>query len=210
MVEEIKRVDMETAEQIPTEGGREVRKPTFAESDSATEGKPREDKGSKQLVRPMKSGKKGWFSSLAMSVLIVVAGVATGYGLTKVKGLPGQGLKSSQEAVSQGVQVGDVVGSKDAGAFRDTVEGVLVRGGVDGEGTHHILREGGPSRNVYLTSSVVNLDPFVDHKVEVWGETFAAQKAGWLMDVGRVEVLELNADKPFEEEIVEETVPLEE
>jgi hypothetical protein len=50
-----------------------------------------------------------------------------------------------------------------------------------------------------MTSSVIDLDPFIDHKVKIWGDTFAAQKANWLMDVGRVEVVELNAQKPFEE-----------
>ena len=62
------------------------------------------------------------------------------------------------------------------------------------------MRPGGPSQNVYLTSSVVDLNLFVDHKVQIWGESFAAHKAGWLMDVGRVKILELNAPKPFEEE----------
>jgi hypothetical protein len=40
---------------------------------------------------------------------------------------------------------------------------------------------------------------FVGHKITVWGETFSAQKAGWLMDVGRVQIIELNAKPPFEE-----------
>jgi hypothetical protein len=39
-----------------------------------------------------------------------------------------------------------------------------------------------------MTSSVVDLSLVLDKKVKVWGETQAAQKAGWLMDVGRVEV----------------------
>jgi hypothetical protein len=34
----------------------------------------------------------------------------------------------------------------------------------------------------------------------VWGETNDSLDVGWLMDVGRVEVLELDAEKPFEEE----------
>jgi hypothetical protein len=32
--------------------------------------------------------------------------------------------------------------------------------------------------------------------VKVWGETFKGQKAGWLMDVGRVKVMEVNAQPP--------------
>ena len=37
-----------------------------------------------------------------------------------------------------------------------------------------------------LTS--VNID--LDKKVKVWGETNTAQEAGWLMDVGKLELLE--------------------
>ena len=31
---------------------------------------------------------------------------------------------------------------------------------------------------------------YIDKKIKVWGQTQTAQYAGWLMDVGRVEVLE--------------------
>lgn len=83
-----------------------------------------------------------------------------------------------------------VVGSKDQKTFKDSAEGTLEAGGVNGEGTHRLIRPGGESQTVYLTSSVLNMDDFVGKKVRVWGETFAAKKAGWLMDVGKVEVLE--------------------
>ncbi len=68
--------------------------------------------------------------------------------------------------------------------------GTLEKGGIDGEGTHKLIREGGESQTAYLTSSIIDLDPLVGKKVQVWGETFKGQKAGWLMDVGRVKVLE--------------------
>lgn len=94
------------------------------------------------------------------------------------------------------VKEGQVFGAKDASAFKDSVEGVLVAGGIGGEGSHHILRAGGASQSVYLTSSVVDLKMFEGAKVKVSGETFKGQKAGWLMDVGRVEVEQLNAPLP--------------
>ena len=94
------------------------------------------------------------------------------------------------------VKVGQVFGAKDASSFKDPVEGVLLAGGVGGEGSHHIVRPGGPSQSVYLTSSVVDLKMFEGHKVKISGETFKAQKAGWLMDVGKVEVEQLNAPLP--------------
>lgn len=104
--------------------------------------------------------------------------------------------QTDSTAAAPAIKVGQVFGSKDAGAFKDQAEGVLVVGGVGGEGSHHLLRPGGASQNVYQTSSVMDLSQFENARVKVFGETFKAQKAGWLMDVGRVEVLELNAKIP--------------
>jgi hypothetical protein len=36
----------------------------------------------------------------------------------------------------------------------------------------------------------VDLDEFDGKNVEIWGETVKAQKAAWLMDVGRVKLSE--------------------
>ena len=115
---------------------------------------------------------------------IILAGVATGFFLSQ------KGVTLPKGKV---IKVGGpkkVVGSKDTSIFKDQAVGVVEKNGIDGEGTHKLIREGGPSQTVYLTSSVLDLDQFIGKKVKVWGETFAAQKAGWLMDVGRVEVLE--------------------
>lgn len=152
------------------------------------------------LLKPLEPTKKGFpLKTVLIILIIIVAGIASGYGLNTVSGGGSGGLKSTEEVSQTGVKVGDVVGSSDEKSFRDQAEGVLARGGINGEGSHHLLRPGGPSQNVYLTSSVVDLELFVDHQIQVWGETFSAQTAGWLMDVGRVTVLELNAAKPFEE-----------
>ena len=118
------------------------------------------------------------------AAFIILAGVATGFFLSQ------KGVTLPKGKV---IKVGGpkkVVGSKDTSIFKDQAVGVVEKNGIDGEGTHKLIREGGPSQTVYLTSSVLDLDQFIGKKVKVWGETFAAQKAGWLMDVGRVEVLE--------------------
>lgn len=88
------------------------------------------------------------------------------------------------------IETGKIYGSDDISTFKDTSEGKLKEGGIDGEGQYHLERPGGISQNVYLTSSLVDLSLFIDKKIRIWGETQTAQKAGWLMDVGRVEVLE--------------------
>ena len=79
-------------------------------------------------------------------------------------------------------------GIVDKKTFKDSVEGILREGGIDGEGNFHIERPGGVSQNAYLTSSTVDLSVYIGKKVKVWGQTFAGQKAGWLMDVGLVEI----------------------
>lgn len=119
---------------------------------------------------------------------VVLLGVGTGWKLASGGGLV-LGGKSDKLTVGK-IDFGGAVGIDDTKTFKDRAEGVLEVGGIDGEGTHHLVREGGPTQNVYLTSSVVDLNQFVGKKVEVWGETFAAQKAGWLMDVGRIKIIE--------------------
>ena len=64
----------------------------------------------------------------------------------------------------------------------------MKNGGTEGEGQYHLVRPGGDSQNVYLTSSSVDLSQFMNQKIKVWGQTQTAQHAGWLMDVGKVQV----------------------
>lgn len=123
--------------------------------------------------------------------LFILLGVGTGFIVSNLTGSTPLSPSSSSETITaNGVEVkkGDVIGS-DAKSFKDNAEGVLREGGIDGEGAFHLERSGGESQNVYLTSSVLDMTPFVGRKVKVWGETQAAQKAGWLMDVGRLQVL---------------------
>jgi hypothetical protein len=95
-----------------------------------------------------------------------------------------------------GVKVGDIFGSANEKSFNTSATGVIDKGGINGEGTHKLVRPGGISQTAYLTSSVIDLDSLVGHQVTVWGETFKGQKAGWLMDVGRAKVETLNAPLP--------------
>jgi hypothetical protein len=158
-----------------------------------------EEKKEETLVKKFPNGNKSSnFKVILVVFVIIILGVGTGYALSSIQSST-KSFKSTVGLSESGVQVGDSYGSADEKTFRDQADGVIVKGGVDGEGSHHLMRPGGESQNVYLTSSVVDLDLFIDHKIKIWGETFSAQKAGWLMDVGRVEVIELNAEKPFEE-----------
>lgn len=121
-------------------------------------------------------------------VIALIMGGMTGYVLSNNKGSSGNTLKSGTIDSSK-VSKGTIVGSNDTKTFKDTTSGTLKNGGINGEGQFHLVRPGGNSQNVYVTSSSVDLSKFVNKKIKVWGETQKAQYAGWLMDVGRVEVL---------------------
>lgn len=124
---------------------------------------------------------------IVIVALIVGLGTITGYFLSGSK--TGQKLVS-EKGIPKIIKTEKTVGSTDVKTFRDKAEGILEKGGIDGEGTHKLVRDPKrPDQNVYMTSSVINLDDYIGKKVRVWGETFAAQKAGWLMDVGKIELL---------------------
>lgn len=121
---------------------------------------------------------------------VILAGLGTGWYLTsgRTSGILGGGVASAPGVeVSSG---GKVIGLEDSATFRDSAQGKLEEGGINGEGTHHLVRDGGPSQNVYLTSSVIDLDQYMGKTVEVWGETIGAKSAGWLMDVGKIKILD--------------------
>lgn len=124
-------------------------------------------------------------------LVIILAGAGTGWYLSQ--GGAGVPLVGQQVNKAPGADVslsGKEVGLDDTKTFRDNATGKLEDGGLEEDGTHHLVRDGGPSQTVYLTSSVVDLDQFIGKKVEVWGETIDGKKAGWLMDVGKIKVLE--------------------
>lgn len=122
-------------------------------------------------------------------VLVVVVGIVSGYMFAGKSGSSSDTTSTSGGIFNSSVSKGTVIGSDDIKTFKDTAEGVLKEGGIEGEGAFHLERSGGESQNVYLTSSSVDLSKLVNKKIKVWGQTQKAQYAGWLMDVGRVEVL---------------------
>ncbi len=137
-------------------------------------------------------------------ILVILLGIGSGFGLSQVTNGSGKVSLNSFTSLTQDknlqreVGAGDIkpgvkIGIADESTFKDMAEGNLEKGGIDGEGSHHLIRPGGESQTIYLTSSVIDLDQLVGMTVRVWGETFNAQKAGWLMDVGKLEVLEKQA-----------------
>lgn len=141
---------------------------------------------------------------LPLLILVVLAGVGTGFGINHMQkaskpdtGVPADG--KIQKIAGDEVKKGDVFGSADEKTFKDTATGYLEVGGLDGEGSHKLLRIGGASNTVYLTSTITDLDKFEGMEIQVWGETFKGQKVAWLMDVGRVKVIDTEGESPLEE-----------
>ncbi len=117
--------------------------------------------------------------------VLVVLGIGTGYLLsTTVRNT------SSSFSKMTVVKTQTTEGISDAKTFRDSAEGIIEKGGTNGEGTHKLIREGGVSQTAFLVSSVIDLDEYIGKKIKVFGETFAAKKAAWLMDVGKIELLQ--------------------
>ena len=118
-----------------------------------------------------------FFTFIALAVVI---GAVLGFGFSRFnkKTINNSGTKTPAQSA----------GVVDKKAFKDSAEGILREGGVDGEGNFHLERPGGVSQNVYLTSTTVDLSGYIGKKIKVWGQTFQAEKAGWLMDVGSVEM----------------------
>lgn len=171
---------------------------TFTKAETEVKSRPvlrpmDETKPAIKNPQPSGKGKKIFFISL--SVVIILLGSATGYAFAIIQGGSSLGGNNSNSGLKREVATADIgkgtkVGIADESTFSDSAEGVLEKGGIDGEGSHHLVRPGGEDQTLYMTSSVIDLDQFVGKKVKVWGETLGAQTAGWLMDTGKLEVLE--------------------
>lgn len=123
-----------------------------------------------------------------ISVVVVLAGIGVGYLFSGVGKTTGSAMGNTS---GKSVTPSDTeAGAKDESKFSATTEGELAEGGIGGEGNYHLIKGSGPSQYAYLTSSSVDLAPFVGKKVQIWGETMSGKKAGWLIDVGKIKVLE--------------------
>lgn len=139
--------------------------------------------------------------SLRVLALILLLSLGTGFAASRFFpstnkasskiSLPGQEVAISTDDIKDKteIQTGKIYGDT-ATVFKDGAIGTIEKGSINGVGTHILNREGGVSQRASLTSSVVDLDLFVDRKVEVKGETNASNKTAWLLDVGSVKVLE--------------------
>lgn len=129
-------------------------------------------------------------------VIVAVSGIFISFWISRF--LPTSTRKSSSSLNLQSadkisgasdIEVGKVYGDAD-GTFSDTATGTIEKGSINGVGTHILNREGGISQRASLTSSVIDLDLFIDKLVDIKGETNASDKTSWLLDVGQIKVLQ--------------------
>lgn len=128
-------------------------------------------------------------------LLIILLGIGSGYILASMQSGGAEILTPTEknlkrEVSADEIQVGTKVGVADESTFRDDAIGSIEKGGLDGEGSHKLIRPGGADQTAAVTSSIIDLDQFVGRKVHVWGETMNSQKVAWFMDIGKLEVLE--------------------
>lgn len=146
---------------------------------------------------------KQWLTISVLSVLAIATGLVGSYFYKNNQKNPVAQEGATAEltatvAETGNINNGDVFGSADASIFKDSAQGYLEAGGLNNEGSHKLLRIGGASQTVYLTSSVTDLDKFNGMEVKVSGETQTGNKVGWLMDVGRVEIINVKGEVPEE------------
>jgi len=124
---------------------------------------------------------------LGVFLIMILLGVVTGYFISGGKKLSsGTATSAAAGPTATGK---NVFGSADTKTFTDSATGTIEKGGISGEGTHKLIREGGASQTACLVSSVLDLDQFVGKKVKVTSKTMEAKSCPWLMDVGQIEVL---------------------
>jgi len=135
------------------------------------------------VVRPVENMKKNKMWMYIVGAFIVVA-----FGVGSAWLIYSKVINKSATAAPGAKVTSTEAGMLDPKTKYDNATGTIRDGGVGNEGTHHLERDGGVSQNVYLTSSVIDLSSFTGKKVEIWGQTLASKKAGWLMDVAKVQI----------------------
>lgn len=142
------------------------------------------------ILNPMtpRSNKKSPMPMIVVALLVILAGIGTGYFLAG--GSSAQTGGDSPKVSENMVQTENEAGVADEGEYGEPAEGNLEEGGLDGEGTHHLVRPGGETQTVYLTSTVIDLASYEGKKVQIWGQTFKGKKSGWFMDVVKLKVVQ--------------------
>ena len=156
------------------------------------QGQQSQQQSSSSITQPLEPKKTGKLLTKIVPFLLIIvvigAGIFTGLMLTSVnKSKASQGNVLSEENLAPEIK------ENFSQTFKDEAEGIVEKNDdfeKYAQGPWKLIRTGGESQTAYLTSSVMDLDEFVGKKVKVYGETFGSDQVSWLMDVGKVEVIE--------------------
>ena len=99
-------------------------------------------------------------TAIVVYIALIALGLGTGYLMTRNT----KTTNTQPNESSNMVKTDKVEGVSDTKNFKDSAEGVMEKGGINGEGTHKLVRDGGPSQTAYLVSSVIDLDTYVGKK----------------------------------------------
>lgn len=143
--------------------------------------------GRESVVQEPADTKKVSRLGLVILLLVVVAGLVTGRVLSRSRASSSTGevakiLSSDKKEV----------GIKDEKTFNTCASGTLEINETNGkktEGSHKLIREGGPSQTLYMVSSVVPLDDYLGKNVEVCGQTLNSKLVPWFMDIGKLKLI---------------------
>ncbi len=137
------------------------------------------------IVKPVSTSDKNPML-VAIALVVIFGGFFVGWLISGKKAGTNPSVQSSSTVSDSGKEAG----AKDTSKFKEGPIGTLQAGGIKGEGTYHLDRPGGATQTVYLTSTVIDMSPFVGKKVQVWGETQASKYAPWFMDVVKIKVVD--------------------
>jgi len=140
---------------------------------------------------------------ISLFAIVIVLALTSGFWLSRIIPSTSSSTASNSETTSKSdlaestddisttdqLKAGVLYGNT-AALFSDSAIGVVQEGGLNGEGTHTLDREGGSDQTAVMTSSTVDLDLFVGKKVEVKGQTNNSTKVSWFMDVGSIKIIE--------------------
>lgn len=134
-------------------------------------------------------------------IIFIFSGIFVGFWLSRFLPTTNQQSSSTDSSTSEKAISADSISGKEnveinklygntQKTFKDSALGVIKKGGINGEGTHYLEREGGVTQRAALTSSTLDLDLFIDRQVEIHGETNSSTKTSWFLDVGSIKVLQ--------------------
>ena len=160
--------------------------------DQPQQGEQSQQQSSSSITQPMEPKKTAKFFAKIVPLLLIIvligAGIFTGLMLTSVNK-----SKASQGNVLSAENLAPEIKENFSQTFKDEAEGIVEKNDdfeKYAQGPWKLIRTGGESQTAYLTSSVMDLDEFIGKNVKVYGETFGSDQVSWLMDVGKVEVIE--------------------